>query len=204
MTSQAEWNIQSRSDTCAATEAAFTDGQVIWSRLRHTEEGYVREDYSEEAWAALEDQGGLSVWQGVFHVPPPRAVEPLRKENAETLLRRLMESDDEQVLNTVYILAVMLERKRILVEQDVRVEEDGGKVRVYEHKQTGESFVIRDPELKLAELEKVQDEVVVMLGGTPPGQKPAGEEPAEQGGDPSGEESENGHEGEEENSLPNG
>lgn len=171
MAASQDWDIQSRSDRCTATSIEFDDGQVIWSRLRYTEDGYVREDFSEDGWESMEDKAGLSAWQGVFRAPPPKAEEPFKKENAETLLRRLMETEDEQYLNTIYILAVMLERKRLLVEQDVRLEEDGTKWRVYEHKASGESMVIRDPELKLAELAEVQDEVVVMLGGTPPGKK---------------------------------
>ena len=38
---------------------------------------------------------------------------------------------------------------------------------MYEHRHTGDVFLIPDPELKLAELEKVQEEVVLMLGGKP-------------------------------------
>ena len=131
MTNAQDWDIQNRGQACAATEAEFEDGQVIWSRLRHGDEGYVREDFSEDAWEALEDTSGLSVWKSVFRLPPPKAEEPLKKENAETLLRRLMETEDEASLNTIYILAVMLERKRILTEQDVRFEDNGDKLRVY-------------------------------------------------------------------------
>ena len=76
-----------------------------------------------------------------------------------------MEGEDPAKLNTIYILAVMLERKRILAEQDVQIREDGAKVRVYEHRKTGETFIITDPGLKLTELTSVQAEVVAMLGG---------------------------------------
>ena len=65
----------------------------------------------------------------------------------------------------VFILTVMLERKRILAEKDVQIRDDGVKVRIYEHKKTGETFLVSDPGLKLAELEQVQEEVVALLGG---------------------------------------
>jgi len=51
----------------------------------------------------------------------------------------------------------------------VQTREDGVKIRVYEHKQTNETFIIPDPELKLAELTHVQEEVVLLLGGSPLG-----------------------------------
>ena len=48
--------------------------------------------------------------------PPPEPEEALKKETAESLLRRIMTKEDETKINLVYILAVMLERKRILVD----------------------------------------------------------------------------------------
>ena len=181
-----DWQLSSRGGQCAGTEKAFDDGETVYSRLVRTEEGYLREDYCKAGWEALGEEVGLSHWQSVYRKPPPPKAEPLKKENAEDLLRRLMETEEEQYLNTIYILAAMLERKRILAEQDVQMQEDGVKLRVYEHRQTGESFVIRDPQLKLAELDAVQQEVVLMLGGKPPGhqEEAAGEaENAEEGGE---------------------
>ena len=64
----------------------------------------------------------------------------------------------------------MLERKRILAEKDVQKHDDGSKVIVYEHKKTGETFVIPDPGLHLDQLEHVQIEVVQMLGMKQPSQ----------------------------------
>jgi hypothetical protein len=80
----------------------------------------------------------------------------------------MVAKEDADDTNAIYILAVMLERKRILVEKDVQTREDKTKIRVYEHKKTGETFLVIDPELKLAEIEKVQEEVVGLLGGKPP------------------------------------
>ena len=108
------------------------------------------------------------VWKGVFHAPAPSPDEPLKKETAESLLRHMMETEDERHGNAIFILAVMLERRRILVERDVQTRDDGVKIRVYEHKKTNETFIIPDPQLKLAELTHVQEEVVLLLGGTPP------------------------------------
>jgi hypothetical protein len=108
-------------------------------------------------------------------VPPEiKDDEPLKKENAESLLRRLIEDDDSENAPVIYILAVMLERKKILVEKDVSIDEDGTVHRVYEHKKTGETFLILDPQLKLDRLQDVQERVVELLGG---GTKPS--EPAD-------------------------
>jgi hypothetical protein len=58
----------------------------------------------------------------------------------------------------------MLERKRILAERDVQLRPDGLKVRIYEHKKTGEIFTIPDPGLRLDEVAAVQEEVNELLG----------------------------------------
>ena len=64
----------------------------------------------------------FSVWKGTFQaeLPPP---EVLKKETAESLLRKLIKKNDPHFRNTIFILAVMLERKRILAAQD-RIRQD--------------------------------------------------------------------------------
>ena len=98
----------------------------------------------------------------------------------ETLLRRLMEDNDPSKGSIIYLLTVMLERKRILLERDVQKRDDGTTVRFYEHRKTGETFLIRDPELSLDEIEDLQKEISALL--SPPKEEPApdGETQAEQ------------------------
>jgi len=101
-------------------------------------------------------------------VPPP-VVDAIQKETAETLLRKLIEQDDPRYLPAAFILAVMLERKRILKvkEQIVR---DGRRVFIYEQPGTGDIFTIADPDLRLDQLEAVQRDVASLLehGLNPP------------------------------------
>jgi len=161
------WQIKRRSDLCAGSNESFTDKEEIVTRLLFKDGEYVREDYKLSWWNEKKPDHGLSAWKGIFHVPPP-PTEVVKKENAETLLRKMVAKEDADDTNSIYILAVMLERKKILVEKDVQTREDLAKIRVYEHKKTGETFLVVDPELKLAEIEKVQEEVVGLLGGKPP------------------------------------
>lgn len=169
-----EWNIKPRHDQCHVCGKAFADAETLVSRLTFGAEGYVREDYCGTCWAEPARQGALSVWRSVFRAPAPPPPEPLKKETAESLLRELMETEDPAKRNTIFILAVMLERRRILAERDVQIREDGVKVRVYEHRKSGESFLIPDPGLRLAELEDVQQEVMNLLGWN----RATGNEPA--------------------------
>ena len=78
------------------------------------------------------------------------------------MLRKLVERRDERHAPACYILAVMLERKRILkVKQQLR--ENGRRVFVYEQARTGDVFVITDPDLHLEQLEAVQRDVASLL-----------------------------------------
>jgi hypothetical protein len=164
------WNIKARSDTCRTCNKLFTDNELFFSRLDFGEGGYSRRDFCSVCWNDSAKKNALSVWKSVFKLPPPPAPEALKKETAESLLRELMETEDPTNRNTIYILAIMLERRRILTERDVQTREDGVKVRVYEHRKTGETFLVPDPGLKLSELKAVQEEVVVRLGGRDAGQ----------------------------------
>lgn len=174
-----DWDIKSRSPACEACHAEFTDKQAYFSALTFGLQGYARTDFCEVCWRGKSREvGAFSSWHGVFRLPPPKPEEPLKKETAETLLRRLIEEDDAPRAAVIYILAVMLERKRVLEERDVR-EHEGATLRVYEHKKTGETFIVRDPGLRLDQLEEVQGDVIRMLDGQ--GTPGADADPAEPG-----------------------
>ena len=170
-TKEENWHIKRRADVCTGTGLAFGDNEEIMTRLLFRDGEYAREDYSLACWEEQNLDHGLSAWKNIFH-KPVTPEETVKKENAETLLRKMVAKEDADNTNAIYILAIMLERKKILVEKDVQFREDKTKIRVYEHKKSGDTFLIVDPELKLAEIEKVQEEVVGLLGGKPPKTEP--------------------------------
>jgi hypothetical protein len=87
---------------------------------------------------------------------------PVEKLSPEEILRRLAEEDEDHTENTRYILAVMLERRKLLRETDSQ-RTPNGILRVYEHRKTGEVFMVRDPDIPLSEVEAVQGEVFALL-----------------------------------------
>ena len=167
---QPEWNIKAPSAVCQVCGRTFVDQEPLISRLTFGAEGYERRDCCSGCSQETQKAESLSTWKSVFRVPPPPAPEPIRRETAESMLRQFMETEDPTRQNAIFILAVMLERRRILVERDVKTREDGLKVRCYEHRKTGEVFVVPDPGLRLDELEQVQQEVITLLGGPASGQ----------------------------------
>src|SRR5260370_38040242 len=87
----------------------------------------------------------FSYWQGVFEAPPAQP-DPIQKETAESRLRKLIELNDPRYIPAGYILAVMLERKRLLKVKEPVVS-DGRRVFVYEHPGTAEVLTIVYPDL---------------------------------------------------------
>ena len=157
-----EWAIKHRADACAVTRRPFTPGEYFYTLLFHDADGYRREDLSEEAWRDRnENIRPFSFWKSRYEPLPPRPPEPLARESAEDLFRRLIASDNPPA-NACYVLAAMLERKRVL--KQVKTEQGAnGRVLIYEHGATGDIFIVPDPELRLDELESVQNEVAQLL-----------------------------------------
>lgn len=125
---------------------------------------FVRLDICPECWKNLKDIEWISLWHSQYTAPEPPAPEPLPRETAESLLRKLIEDDDsDENTAVIFILAVMLERKKIYIERSVRHSPDGTLVRVYEHKKSGEVMLITDPNLQLDEIPGVQLQIKLLL-----------------------------------------
>jgi len=162
---QQDWNIKSRAEACEATQRPFVEGEYFFTSLFLDGEGFRRIDLCEDAWNARRSDPSseplFSSWRSKFELPAPPPPEALQRNDAEGMLRTLMESNDPAHTNTRYLLAVMLERKRILRPQP----SPDKSTLLYEHGSTGETFIIEDPGLSLSDLVTVQEEVSAMLNG---------------------------------------
>ena len=166
-----DWNIRARGHVCSVCEKPLVDKTLVISALREVAGGYERFDCHPECWKTMaRDWEPFSMWDGVYLAPVrEEKKEPLKKEDAGELLRQLITLDDPAMKNVIYVLAVMLERAKILVERDAK-EVGEGDVReirrVYEDRKQGDTFVILDPRLRLENLAEVQQQVVALLSGT--------------------------------------
>ncbi len=161
------WHVRSRSRECSSTQRPFIDGEVIVTALYPDPEssGYIRKDICLDAWKPLEegDEKPFSFWKTTFSAPVGNEhADPVQKLSPEEILHRLVEEDEDHTENTRYILAVMLERRKVLRETDSQPTPNG-ILRVYEHRKSGEVFLIRDPNIPLSEVESLQKEVFELL-----------------------------------------
>ena len=162
-----EWSIQSRGRVCAITGKAFADKEPCHTVLLQQERGYERLDLCQAAWASegasLSARANLvSHWRGEYHAPVAGPPEAIGRDDAEGLLRRIQELRDESYAAAAFVLAAMLERKRVLkVRSEVR--EGNRRVFVYEHHRSGDILAVADPNLKLDQLISVQRQVADLL-----------------------------------------
>ncbi|MDB6125122.1 MAG: hypothetical protein JWQ71_4115 [Pedosphaera sp.] len=174
-----EWNIQSRGHVCEACGKSFADKETFHTLLLDEKRELRRSDICEACWqkqyseGARERKGFISYWHGVYEAPTP-APEAIQKDTAESLLRKLIDLNDPRYMPAGYILAVMLERKRLLKVKEQFVRE-GKRYFIYEQPKTGDIFTILDPDLQLTQLEQVQRDVANLLehGLNPPTEDPA-------------------------------
>ncbi|MBI25011.1 MAG: hypothetical protein CMN05_15670 [Roseibacillus sp.] len=178
------WHIKSRAHHCSVTEKPFTEGETFFTALLPDPEsdGYLRLDFSQEAWDARGEQSEqpFSFWRTVYRPPEVEAkVEIIDRDDPEALLTSLIEQDEAHTENTRYILAVMLERKKILIETDSQ-KTRSGLLRIYQHRYSGEIFIVKDPQIPLSQVTPLQEEVQKLLSPDEeaPAEGESGEPPA--------------------------
>jgi len=157
---QQDWEIKSRSHNCTRSGKPFEEGEFFYTLLFRDETGFHREDISEESWNTRNDNiQPFSFWRTKYEPPAPPPPEALKKNDAESLLRALVETGDPRYQNAIYILALMLERKRALRPVDAPDDD----TLIYEIPSTGETFILRNPHLSMDQIPAVQQEVAGLL-----------------------------------------
>lgn len=170
-----DWKIRTTTARCEHTDEPFQDEQDFYTCIFDDPEsdGFIRKDYSVAAWEEIRksiDPAPFSFWRSTYHAPVATVKEEaLRDTSAEGMLRRMAEEDEPHTENARFILALMLERKKTLIPTDVK-DAETRKLLFYEHKDTGDVFIVADPGLHLSEIEAVQREVTELLAREESGQ----------------------------------
>ena len=126
-----EWTIQARTDRCDVTGQPFTDGEFFYTLLYRDQ---ARHPFAPRRFgrglAAVESRQDRAAPVLVLAVEirpavPAREPEAIPKADAETRLRRFLAENRPEHARAAYILALMLERKRVLRPTDAQQDEDG-------------------------------------------------------------------------------
>lgn len=152
---------------CSVTQLSFQEGQRVWTAIfsNYPEAEYIRRDYSEEGWEKRpeEDLKPFSTWHSVWKAPLQAPAKPhLGEESIETHLQRLIDEDLTETEDTRYLLALILERKRVLIETSA-LELPDCILREYKQKKSGNLYVVKDPNLPLDQISALQEKVIAEL-----------------------------------------
>ncbi len=164
------WEIKSRSRSCAACAAPFQTGQMYHCLLHFGGEEPSRADYCERCFREKSLEAARSgpekaYWRSSFKrlYTPVEEREAIRKDLAQRLLEKHVGSERPEHVNLCYILALLQERSRILIPRTRSRDEGGSWITVYEHARTGDTFLIRDPGLSLSAAEAVEQQIKALI-----------------------------------------
>ncbi len=164
------WRLSVCSKHCYATNKAFEDNEPIVTALfLNPESGsYSRRDWSESAWDSLnkEELNHFSFWHSTYQRKAKGALLQEVENSIEAEFRRSLAEVDssEESIIACYLLALLLERRKGLVEKDVKAmtRADGSPywVRVYEFKSSNEVCFVEDPDIDLNSIDETQSKFV--------------------------------------------
>ena len=169
-----EWEILSGKRHCEACETPFGDQQLYHTLLVLENEPWIRKDYCQTCWERdiavhLSSTKDYATWTGHFKVivPVPKT-EVVGKDHAQVLFRKLLAAKDPTKLNAIFVLAIMLERRKILKQQKVIRKESLSasprtRILVYTHTETLETIIVEDPQIRLSQWHNIQHEVKELL-----------------------------------------
>lgn len=160
-----DWEIKSRAEQCAVSGKAFAEGEEFMSVLLQGPEGLERLDMSLVAWKDWEagENPPLSNWKSRFQPGPEPESETVDKQDAESELRRLLDQGAPESAKLCRLLALLLERKRILKLRE-KIDQPDRQLLVFEHTDTQESFLVPDVDFKLSDLDSLREEIMEKSG----------------------------------------
>lgn len=154
----AEYKLRKRADACAVTGRPFQPGETVVSAIYDDPEGgFLRKDMCEEAFREAGEP--FSHWRA-RHPEPPGDDRRLDYALAMTFFDRLVRKADPAQEGLVYVLALLLSRKRKVKIEGARPLPEGELLTVSRRgPEEDESLQVRAPRLDSEEAERLQEEL---------------------------------------------
>lgn len=141
------WDISRPKRECHATGQELTEGMTFYTALREDGETFLREDYSLEAWEAVDRAPFFSYWKG--RIQPASARRDTRlvidTEAFYAFFRDLGESDKPHRQLFRYLVALLLVRKRVLRLDEIEKTPDGETLLLFDNRAKEELRVFSPP-----------------------------------------------------------
>ncbi|MHC4660416.1 MAG: hypothetical protein ACYS8W_01885 [Planctomycetota bacterium] len=125
-----EYRISRTQKTCAGCNKGFEEKKVFFSVVLDTDSGLQRADYCGDCWDSVSEEeksGFFSFWKTSIRPKEKRGRRPLDLETARDFFIRLHGAADPQKQNFLYLLTLLILRKRGLVHKKT-IRENGGEI----------------------------------------------------------------------------
>ena len=160
-----EYEIQPPSLRCAETARDLKPGELYYSVLIDSPEGFRRLDYSAEAWTGAPETA-IGFWRSrVPATPRPSRPRPVADDVLMQFFERLAGDTDPTRVSFRYILSLLLLRRKVLRFADV-VRDGGTEYLVLRASHAGDEYRVINPRLSDEELRGVEQEVGKILQGS--------------------------------------
>lgn len=166
----AEYRFAGRAPECAVTGKPFEGGESIVSAIFDEADGFVRRDFSEQAFPGPE--GTFSVWKSVMAV---KAEDPYKLdfELAGQFLQKLVDEADPEREGLIYVLTLLLSRKRRVKILHSAALPEGELLRVrIPGPEEDVEVAVRAPRLGAEAIERLQAEIARLFGFAAPEPEP--------------------------------
>jgi hypothetical protein len=147
---------------CAVTGNAIEPGAKFMAALRETPAAFDRVDVSLEAWPQFDRTGLLAFWQTVMPRPEQRKKIFVDDQVLCELFERLGEATEPTKLNFRFVLGLILMRKRMLVYETSRTENDR-EIWSMRFKGREEKLDLVNPKIDEAQVQQVSEQLGEIL-----------------------------------------
>jgi hypothetical protein len=158
-----DYEIPQNSKVCSVTGRTLGPGDVFYSAVFDTVTGLVRRDFSADHWQGRPD-GAIGFWRG--RLPQsngPPAPKPVNTAQLVDLFEQLADDDTPRTRQLRYVLALLLIRRKVLKLQTIdRTAE--AEALVLTGPDGKSSRRVADPQLTDEEIERVEAELLALLG----------------------------------------
>ncbi len=161
-----DWDsVVKRNGQCSKCEKSFEEHQEYYACLKETQEGFERYEYCPDCWDDKFREESFSFWKA--RVPGREEKKKLLVDN-EILIeffKRLTESDDESKQGFIFVLALILMRKRILKYLNTKTTDDGKEIWIMKLSKEDKEYHIVNPHLDDQQIEQIREGLGNILAG---------------------------------------
>ncbi len=151
------WQVAKSSKVCAASGEEIPPEVPFYSGLLEGENGFERRDYSAAAWPEVDHGVFFSYWRNKGYSLNPDRRPPVDYERLLAFFDQLEGSEEAGKRLLRYVLALVLVRRRRLRLDDMKREEDGDRLVLFDRRNGGKTVEVLAPQVTEEELLQTQE-----------------------------------------------